>query len=112
MPLILAGREPAPTQMLVAFMPLTDTLVVFQELMKLPRLAACQQKVPAPSKVKGIVMVEVTGLQPPEGEVAVGVEDGPGGGVFVWVAVGPGVNVLVGVLVGPAAPLVNDASSM
>ena len=53
-------------------MPLTDTLVVFQELIKLPRLLACQQNVPAPSNVKGTVMVEVTGLQaPPVGWVGV-----------------------------------------
>src|SRR5262245_18107045 len=89
--------------MLVAFMPLTETLFVFRELMKLPRLLACQQKTPAPSKVNGIVIVEVTGVQAPP-VVAVGVADGPAVGVKVRVGVdviGPGVGVRVAVSVGP-----------
>ena len=74
--------------MLLTFTPLSETLVVFHELIKPPRLLACQQNVPAPSKVNGIVMMDVTGLQAPP---AVG----------VTVAVGPlvGVKVRVGVLV-------------
>jgi hypothetical protein len=85
--------------MLVTFCPLTETLVVFQELMKPPRLAACQQNWPAPSKVNGIVMVEVTGVQaPPVGWVGVKVADGPAVGVGVRVAVFGGIP-MVGVLV-------------
>ena len=72
-------------------MPLTFTLVVFQEFRYVARVLACQQKVPAPSKVNGAVMVEVTGLQAPL----------PGVGVIVRVAVGPVVDVRVGVLVMP-----------
>ena len=89
--------------MLVALTPLTETLVVFHELMKLPRLAACQQKVPAPSNVNGIVMVDVTGLQAPPA-VGVAVVVGPVVGVLVRVGVlviASGVNVRVGVLVMP-----------
>ena len=92
--------------MLVTLTPLTETLVVFQELTKPPRLLACQQKVPAPSNVNGIVMVEVTGLQAPP-VVGDGVSVGPVVGVKVRVGVlvitggMVGVKVRVGVLVGP-----------
>ena len=87
--------------------PLIETLVVFQELRYVPRLLDCQQNVPAPSKVNGAVMVDVTGLQAPTpavGEtvgdnVRVGVMAG-GVNVRVGVLVMPGVNVRVGVLVG------------
>ena len=65
-------------------MPLSEILVVFHELIKLPRLLACQQKVPAPSKVKGAEIVDVTGLQ---------VEPVPG--VFVRVGEMMGVGDLV-----------------
>jgi hypothetical protein len=92
--------------MLVTFIPLTDTLVVFHELINPPRLLACQQKVPAPSKVKGIVIVDVTGLQAPP-TVGVTVVVGPVVGVKVRVGVlvitggVVGVKVRVGVLVIP-----------
>ena len=87
--------------MLVTLTPLSVMLVVFHELTKVPRLLDCQQKVPAPSKVKGAVMVDVTGLQVPPPEVGVAV-----GGTEVKVRVGVrviagGVKVRVGVLVGP-----------
>ena len=92
--------------MLVTFCPLTEMLVVFQELMKPPRLLACQQKVPAPSKVNGTVMVEVTGLHAPPvgGVVAVLVTTGATVGVKVRVGVGGGaepvrVTTTTGVLV-------------
>src|SRR5262245_44970778 len=62
-PLIWAGYELAPAHTLVKSLPLIVTLVVFQESMKSPRRSDCQQKVPAPSKVKGAAMVEFTGLQ-------------------------------------------------
>src|SRR4051812_5726009 len=98
------------------------TLVVFQELMKVPRLADCQQKLPAPSKVKGAVMVAVTGLQAPAplvgmtvgvfvrvavrlavkvGPTSVIVPVGLGELVRVGVRVGEAPNVFVGVNVGP-----------
>src|SRR4051812_37370434 len=83
--------------MLVAFIPLTDTLVVFHELIKPPRLLACQQNVPAPSKVNGIVTVDVTGLHVL-----------PLTGVDVRVAVGPAVGVRVRVAVGPASVGVSE----
>ncbi len=75
---------------LVTLTLLIVTLTVFQELMYVPRLLDCQQNAPAPSKVKGAVMVDVTGLQAP-----------PVGWVGEAVAVGPvvGVDVRVGVVV-------------
>ena len=84
--------------------------MVFHELTKEARLLACQQKVPAPSKVNGVVMVEVTGLQVPTAGVNVRVGETPRVGVFVRigvfvrVAVGPlvGVRLCVAVLVNPA----------
>ena len=50
-------------------------------------MLACQQKVPAPSKVKGAVMVDVTGLHAPTRAVGVML------GVTVRVLVGPVVGV-------------------
>jgi len=50
---------------LVKSTPLMVRRARFQELTKDPRLLVCQQKVPAPSKLKGAAMVEVTGLQAP-----------------------------------------------
>ena len=70
-------------------MPLTDTLVVFHELMYVASVLACQQRVPTPSKVKGAVMVDVTGLH-----VAPVPDVGLGEAPTVWV----GVKVRVGVL--------------
>lgn len=59
-------------------------------------MLACQQNMPAPSKVKPVVMVDVTGLHAP----TTGVRDAPIVGVRVGVNVAtPGVNVRVGVLV-------------
>jgi len=72
--------------------PLTVTLVVFHELIYVARVLACQQRMPAPSKVNGAVIVDVTGLHVPTPDVAVTV------GVRVRVLVGPGVGVRVGVL--------------
>jgi len=104
--------------MLVTFIPFTETLTVFHELIKPPRLLACQQKVPAPSKVKGIVMVDVTGLHAPTPVVGVlvmmggvvgvnvrlGVSEGPVVGVLVRVGVNPGVGVKVRVGVAVIVP--------
>ncbi len=82
---------------LVTLTPLIVTLVVFHELRNVPRLLDCQQKVPAPSKVKGAVMVEVTGLHGTAPLVGVMVEVA----VRVPVGVAP-VGVRVEVSVGPA----------
>ncbi len=74
--------------------------------MYVPRLLDCQQKVPDPSKVKGAVVVEVTGLQPSVMGVGVrvGVFEIAGVSVRVGVRVGvfeiAGVSVRVGVRVG------------
>src|SRR5689334_10226076 len=73
--------------------PLSVTLVVFHELMYVPRLLDCQQKVPEPSKLKGAVMVALTGLHVPVPMVAVGVK------VRVDVLLMAGVEVRVGVSV-------------
>ncbi len=63
----------------------------------MPRLLDCQQNVPAPSKVKGAVIVDVTGLQAPAPDVAVGVWEAATVGVRVGVLViDPGVWVRVG----------------
>src|SRR5436305_850056 len=72
--------------------PLIVTLVVFQMLMNAPRLFVFQHFVPAPSKVKGDVIVAVTGLHAPAPplDVAVGVA------AVVAVAVAPTVAVAVG----------------
>ncbi len=62
----------------------------------------CQQKMPAPSKVNGTVMVDVTGVQPPVvvgTTVGVRVRVGEAPMVWVGVLVIAGVNVRVGVLV-------------
>ena len=91
------------------------TLVVFHELTKEARLLACQQKVPAPSKANGVVIVDVgvqvvptvaVGEAPSVGvgvNVRVGVPEMPEVGVrvkvLVMVAEMTGVNVLVSVLV-------------
>src|SRR6185436_14702347 len=104
----LGGKLLVKAKPLVKLTPLTVTLAVFQELMLLPRLLERQQKVPAPSKVNGAVIVAATGLQvtPPGVGVRVGVLVGePGVGVLVRVGVlvgepGVGVLVRVGVLVG------------
>src|SRR3972149_2079773 len=76
----------------------------FQELMNVPRLLVCQQKVPEPSRVKGAVIVALTGLQvdppPPPPDVGVRVGLGPTVGVRVRV----GVEVRVGVRVGVPPP--------
>src|ERR1041384_1153638 len=84
----LGGKAVVNWNWLVKLTPLTVRFCRFQELMLLPRLLERQQKVPAPSKVKGAVMVAVTGLHvtPP--------------GVGVRVAVTTGVLVRVGVSVG------------
>ena len=78
--------------------PLMVNFVRFQELMYVPRLLDFQHRLPVPSKVKGAVMVEFTGLQvlPPLVVVAVG-----GTGVLVdptGVCVG---GTKVGVFVAP-----------
>jgi hypothetical protein len=108
--------------------PFKVTLVVFHELMYVPRELDCQQRVPAPSKVNGAVIVEDTGLQaeplPEVGEAAtvwvgvavtttgVGVRDGvlvgpvETVGVLVRVGEAPSVGVLLGVCVAVAPPLV------
>src|SRR6185295_19278738 len=104
----LGGKTVVNWNWLVKLTPLLVRLARFQELMLLPRLLDRLQKVPAPSKVKGAVIVAVTGLQvvPAPG---VGVRVGPiGVGVRVGVRVGPvavGVRVAVrvGVRVGPVA---------
>src|SRR4029434_11013400 len=104
----LGGRLLVKAKVLVKWTPLTVRLSRFQELILLPRLLERQQSVPAPSKVKGAVIVAVSGLQvvPPPG---VGVRVGPIGvevrvGVRVRpVAVGVRVGVRVAVLVGPIA---------
>lgn len=81
------------------------TLTVFHELTKEARLLACQQKVPAPSKVNGVVMVDV-GVQA-RPAVAVGEAPSVGVGVSVRVGVpemlglGVRVRVTVGVLEAP-----------
>jgi hypothetical protein len=67
------------------FTPFSVTLLVFHELMNVPRLLDCQQNVPAPSKVNGAVMVEVTGLQAPVTAVGVGLTVGVRVGVRVGV---------------------------
>ena len=65
-------------------------LVRFHELMDVPRLPDCQQKLPAPSCVNGAVIVALTGLQvEPATDVTTDV------GVFVLVGEAPGVGVLV-----------------
>ena len=102
----MAGYEAEATYRLVAVTPLSVTLVVFQELTYAPSALACQQKVPAPSKLNGAVMVDV-GVQMPVPVVAVGPTVGVrvkvgGTGVLVLVAVGPpAVGVRVGVKLGP-----------
>ncbi len=88
--------------MFVTSTPLSLTLVVLHELMKLPRLLAFQQNVPAPSKVKGIVMEAVTGLQVPGPPVGAVVTVAVRVGVLVG-APAVGVLVRVGVLVGRPA---------
>ena len=85
----MAGYEPDATYKLVILLPFNVTLVVFQELIYVPRLLDCQQKVPAPSKLKGAVMVEETGLHAPTPDV----------GAMVGVMVRVGVDVLVDVRV-------------
>src|SRR5882757_9664512 len=80
--------------MLLIVTPLMVTLVVFHELIYVPRLVDCQQKLPAPSKVKGAVMVDVTGEQAPTLGVIVIV------GEAMRVAVMADVTVMVGVRVG------------
>ncbi len=92
--MIFGGKLDAAAHLLVKSTPFTVRLAMFQELMKLPRLLARQQKVPAPSRVKGVAISAVTGLQVPLPDVGVGV------GVFVFVAVGVLVLVDVGVNVG------------
>src|SRR4051794_21946374 len=77
--------------------PLMETLVVFQELMYVPSVLACQQKVPAPSLVNPVVMVALTGLQVPADGVRVRVGVLFTTCVLVRVAVGPAVEVRVGV---------------
>ena len=96
----MAGYELDGTYVFVMFTPLIVTLVVFHELMDVPRLVDCQQNTPAPSKMNGAVMVDVTGLHTPV--PCVGVSEG----VTVRVRVGVGlmgvkVGVRVGVSVGP-----------
>src|SRR6185436_2049809 len=98
----LGGKAVVNWNWLVKLTPLIDRLARFQELMLLPRLLERQQKVPAPSKVKGAVIVAVTGLHVPTCPgvgVRVAVGEGPVGvlvGVGVRVAVGEGpVGVLV-----------------
>ena len=98
---------------MVALTPLIVRLLTFHELIYVPRLVDCQQKVPTPSCVNGAVMVAVTGLQVFV-TIVVGVTDGatvrvgvavigPAVGVRVRVTVGPpGVRVRVEVLVMPA----------
>src|SRR5512140_1733168 len=73
---------------------------MFQELMYEPRLLDCQQKVPAPSLVKGAVIVPVIGLQvePPPPGVGVRVNVGVGPVPGVEVRVGGGTGVLVGLV--------------
>src|SRR6185436_7499174 len=103
----LGGKLLVKAKVLVKLTPLTVRLATFQELMLLPRLLERQHKVPAPSKVKGAAMVDVTGLQAPT--PAVGVRVGVAVatmpvGVRVRVAVGAvlvRVGVRVGVLEGP-----------
>src|SRR4029078_9354703 len=94
----LGGKLLVKAKPLLKSTPLTVTLAVFQELMLLPRLLERQQRVPAPSKVKGAVIVAVTGLHvvPPPG-VAVRVAVGPVVAVRVDVGEGPVVAVRVGV---------------
>src|ERR1051326_5800663 len=83
--------------------PLIVTLpgVMFQLLMKEPRLDDFQHFVPAPSNVKGAVMVASTGLQAPGTPVAVAV----GRAVEVAVAVAAVVAVAVDVGRGVAVAL-------
>src|SRR5215216_2048021 len=103
----LGGKLLVKAKVLVKLTPLTVRLATFQELMLLPRLLDRQQKVPAPSKVKGAAMVEVTGLQAPtlgvgvRVGVRVAVGEGPAVGVRVRVGEGPVVAVRVGVAVLP-----------
>ena len=75
--------------------PLTFRFARFHELIYVPRLLDCQQKVPTPSWVKGAVILAVTGLHTkPVATV------GEAGGVPVSVIV------LVGVTVGVLTPRV------
>src|ERR1051325_3568803 len=103
----LGGKAEVNWNWLVKLTPLTVRLARFQELMLLPRLLERQQSVPAPSKVKGAAIVELTGLHvtPPAVGVRVAVATMPVG-VRVRVAVAVGgvlerVGVRVGVLLGP-----------
>ena len=83
-------------------------LVKFHELIYPPRLLDCQQKLPAPSLVKGAAIVALTGLhvEPVPDVVAVAVGTI---GVLVRVNVGPAVGVRVRVAVGPEGVLVRVA---
>ena len=81
-------------------------LVRFHELTYDPRLLDCQQKLPAPSKVNGAVIVEVTGLHAPAPEVGVIVGvTGSGVRVSVFVIAGVTVRVREAPLVGEAPPV-------
>src|SRR5690242_5830900 len=91
----LGGKAVVKAKALVKLTPLTVRLARFQELIWPPRLLDRQQKVPAPSKVNGAVIVAVTGLHVTLVPV-VGVRVAVTIGVLVRVGVTIGVLVRVG----------------